>query len=480
MTDLRAGPRLAAPTMDPPRPRWSNGKVTTSTITSLSLGRGHAASPPAPAVPQLVVALACDRPQAPSSRHLLDGLDEIVLGRGERMVHRDGRRLVLRLPDPRMSSDHGRLVRERGAWVIDDPRSKNGVVVNGAPTRKAVLGDGDVVELGHTFCLFRVAPAAPGPADLEAGDGDDPALVTFNGELAVALARLVRVAATDVPVVITGDTGTGKELVARAVHRGSGRRGPFVAINCGALPETLVEAELFGARKGAFSGATHDRPGLVRAADHGTLFLDEIAELRPPSQAALLRVLQEREVLPLGDTAPVPVDVRVVAASHRRLEQQVADGEFRDDLYARLNGYAIELPPLRGRREDLGLLVRALLARRPGGDRATLAPAAARLLFAYPWPHNVRELEKTIASALALAPDRPIGPDDLPGAVRRGAVTPPIATPDDDDALRARLVALLAEHQGNVAAVARAMGKERMQIHRWAKRLGIDLSARHR
>ncbi len=454
-----------------------------ATITSLSLGRGHGATTAAPAVPQLIVALACDRPHAPPSRHLLDGIDEVVFGRGERAVERDvaARRLVLRLPDARMSSDHGRLVRARGAWTLDDPRSKNGVVVNGAPTRAAVLGDGDVLELGHTFCLFRVAPAADGPPDVDADAlaVPDPALTTFNGELATAFARLARVATTDVPVLIAGDTGTGKELVARAVHHGSARTGPFVAVNCGALPESLVEGELFGARKGAFSGATHDRPGLIRAADHGTLFLDEIAELRPPSQAALLRVLQEREVLPLGDTAPVPVDVRIVAATHRRLDQRVADGAFRDDLYARLNGYAIELPPLRARREDLGLLLRALLARRPGGAQATISPAAARLLFAYAWPHNVRELEKTVASALALAADRPIGVDDLPPAVRRGVVAPP-PPPEDDDALRARLVALLAEHQGNVAAVARALGKERMQIHRWAKRLGIDLATRHR
>ena len=453
--------------------------MASATITSLSLGRGGGASPSAPAVPQLVIALYCDRPMTAPSRHLLDGLDQVDFGRGDAAVVRDAaaRRLVIRLPDPRMSTDHGRLVRERGAWTVDDPRSKNGVVVNGAPTRRQVLGDGDVVELGHTFCLFRVAPAAPGPADLDADAmADDPALATFSGDLATGFARLTQIAATDVPVLVLGETGTGKELVARAVHRRSARRGPFVAVNCGALPETLVEAELFGARRGAFSGATHDRVGLVRAADHGTLFLDEIAELRGASQAALLRVLQEREVLPLGETAPVPVDVRVVAATHQRLAARIADGDFRDDLFARLNGYAIELPPLRARREDLGLLVRALVRRRPGGERATLSAAAARLLFAYAWPHNVRELEALLADV-----ERVFGHDHaLTVAVVENLGRFHEHQQRLDDALRAQLVALLAEHHGNVAAVARAMGKERMQIHRWAKRLGLDLATRRR
>ncbi|MCE9576501.1 MAG: sigma 54-interacting transcriptional regulator [Deltaproteobacteria bacterium] len=450
------------------------------------MGRGTNAEAPMP-VPQLVLSMRCDQPTAAPSRHRLDGLDEVRFGRGPALVERDvrARRLTIRLPDPRMSSDHGRLVREGDTWVLDDPASKNGCVWNGTLTRRELLGDGDVLELGHTFFLMRVASPAPGAPDLDALAlaPAAPELVTFAGGLAESYARLARVGPTDVPVLIVGETGTGKELVARAVHTLSGRRGPFVAVNCGALPETLVEAELFGARKGAFSGATGDRPGLVRGADGGTLFLDEIAELRASSQAAFLRVLQEHEVLPLGETRAIKVDVRFCAATHRHLDDMVKAGGFRDDLYARLYGYTIELPPLRARREDLGLLVRALLLRRPGGERATFTPAAVRLLFAHDWPHNVRELEKTLAAAVALADGRAIDVGDLGDLARRVATARPVATTaplTGDDALRARLRALLETHQGNIAAVARAIGKDRMQIHRWARRLAIDLDAYRR
>jgi transcriptional regulator with AAA-type ATPase domain len=460
--------------------RWSNRlSVPSSTITSVSMGRGPTHEAPVP-VSELVLSMCCDRPMTAPSRHVLTGLDEVRFGRGDAKMTRDARRLTLRIPDPRMSSDHGRLVRDGAAWRLDDPSSKNGCILNGELTRTEVLGDGDVLELGHTFFLFRLAAAAPGAPDLDADALTPPApdLATFAGGLAESYARLARVADTDVPVLVFGETGTGKELVARAVHALSARKGPFVAVNCGALPETLVEAELFGAKRGAFSGATADRPGLVRGADGGTLFLDEIAELRASSQAAFLRVLQEREVMPLGDTRAQKVDVRFVAATHRKLDDLVQSGGFRRDLYARLFGFTIELPPLRARREDLGLLVRALLARRPGGVSASFTPAAARMLHAYDWPLNVRELEKVLASAVALAKGRAIDVADLPDVVRTPPAPSSAATSSSgDDALKAKLVALLETHRGNIAAVARAVGKDRMQVHRWVRRFAIDLDA---
>jgi transcriptional regulator of acetoin/glycerol metabolism len=451
------------------------GSLST-TISSMSVGREATEDS---AVEQLVLSLRCDRPQAPPSRYLLRGLEEVRFGRGEPMCERRGNTLTLRIDDPRMSSDHGRLVRRGEAWHIEDPSSKNGCVVNGALTRSGVIGDHDTLELGHTFFVFRVATAVAGPPDLSATALASPApeLATFAGDLAASYVRLEKVAPTDVPVLVFGETGTGKELAARAVHTLSQRKGPFVALNCGALPETLVEAELFGAKRGAFSGAQADRLGLVRSADGGTLFLDEIGELRPSSQAALLRVLQEREVMPLGDTRAVKVDVRFCAATHRQLEDMVDSGAFRRDLYSRLFGFTLDLPPLRERREDLGLLIRALLARRDGGDRASFTPAAARVLHQYDWPHNVRELERVLSTSVALADGRPIDVMDLPEPVRRGPTRAPAPPPQDSTPLRGELVALLEQHKGNVAAVARALGKDRTQIHRWVRRFALDLDS---
>ena len=445
------------------------------------MGRGRVAEAPV-AEAQLILSLHCDHPTWPPSRHLLAGLDEVRFRRGATGWERRAKVLELSIDDPRMSTAHGRLVRRGDAWHLDDPGSKNGCILNGALVRAGILGDQDVLELGHTVLLLRLAPAIPAPLDLGADELAPPTadLATFSGALADAYARLARIAATDVPVLVFGETGTGKELVAQALHTLSRRKGPFVAVNCGALPETLVEAELFGAKRGAFSGATSDRPGLVRGADGGTLFLDEIAELRPSSQAALLRVLQEREVLSIGDTRAVKVDVRFCAATHRDLEEMVERGTFRRDLYSRLFGFTIDMPPLRHRREDLGLVIRALLARRPGGASASFTPGAARLLYAYHYPHNVRELERSLASAVALAEGRAIDVADLPEALRRGPPRPAPAAAQgasDDDRLREELRALLVTHKGNVAAVARVFGKDRMQIHRWVRRFEFDLES---
>jgi sigma-54 dependent transcriptional regulator, acetoin dehydrogenase operon transcriptional activator AcoR len=283
-----------------------------------------------------------------------------------------------------------------------------------------------------------------------------------------------------VSVLISGESGTGKELVARALHRASRRSGPFIAVNCGSLPSTLLEAELFGYRRGAFSGATEDRLGLVRAADRGTLFLDEIGDLAMPSQVALLRVLQEKEVLPLGTTRPVKVDLRVASATHRDLHALVEKGQFRADLHARLGGYKITLPRLADRREDLGLIISAVIRRRVSDpDRTTITCRAARALFLHTWPLNIRELEKCLTTAAALAGHRAIDTGHLPDEIRsveaRMSSTPPVELGPEDAERRAKLLSLLRAHDGNVAQVAAAMGKAPMQIHRWIKRYAIDL-----
>jgi len=432
------------------------------------------------ASPYLVVALECERPLAAPVRLSLAEVDACAIGRGDdRTWSRgdDGGRPTLRLalPDGWMSSRHALLLRGEGGWLLRDDGSKNGTFLNGAAISEAALADGDLVEAGSTCFLFRdrARRAARDPADLVAGSARHPALTTLNPELARQLAALVPLAGSSVPIVLAGATGTGKELTARAVHDLSGRSGAFVALNCGALPESLIEAELFGARKGAYSGASEDRPGLVRAAHRGTLFLDEIAELPPPSQVKLLRVLQEEEVLPLGATVPVPVDLRVVAASHASLPALIEAGRFRADLYARLAGATVALPTLWERREDIGLLAAAILQRAVGeaAHAIRFEREAARALFLHRWPLNVRELEQALRAALALAgSDRRIGPAHLPEGMRGG-----VAAGDPD--LRNQLVRLLAAHSGNISAVARAMGKARVQVRRWCKRYGLDPDA---
>jgi transcriptional regulator with GAF, ATPase, and Fis domain len=456
------------------------------TVTDVLAGRRDA-RPPSRRQPVLYVALRAGAPLEPPSRHLLDGIDVVAFGRGPRAAVRDTheglRRLSLRVPDPLVSSDHGRLLRAHGQWLIDDPRSKNGVVVGGRPTRLATVPLGEVFELGHTLFLLDAAEIAPDArADLSAEDLHAPAegLATLDPALEREVAALVQVAAAGVPVLLCGDTGTGKELFARALHELSGRRGAFVAVNCGGLAPNLVEAELFGHKKGAFTGATADRPGYLRAADGGTLFLDEVAELPLPAQAALLRALQQHEVVPVGESRPEPVDLRLCAATHRDLAALVATGAFREDLYARVLGVTLRLPPLRERRGDLGLLVGALLPRVPGGARARFTPAAAYALLRHDYPLNVRELERGLAAAVALSGGEPIGlahlPEVMAGVPAAESSAPPPPGGDDPE-LRATLVPLLARHEGNVAAVARELGKHREQVHRWVRRLGVDVAS---
>jgi DNA-binding NtrC family response regulator len=281
-----------------------------------------------------------------------------------------------------------------------------------------------------------------------------------------------------VPVLVRGETGTGKELVARAVHEVSGRRGGFVPVNCGALPRNLIESELFGHRRGAFSGANEDREGLIRHAHQGTLFLDEIAELPPDSQIALLRFLQEGEVRPVGASTTVKVDVRVIAATHQDVKQRLGDGRFRSDLYGRISGFELTLPPLRDRREDLGLLIAAILTRVcPDPSQISLNKSVARALFRYAWPQNIRELENALRAAVGLSDGGELRLEHLPGAVREQEPTaggPLLST--KDRALREQLIELLRDSAGNISAVARAMQRAPVQIRRWCNRLQIDVT----
>jgi DNA-binding NtrC family response regulator len=433
------------------------------------------------------VVLHCDAPLSGAARHDLSDIDLVTLGRGAARAARrrwegDRRALELHLPDSTISTSHARLVRGPEGWDLEDAGSRNGTLLNGDRIRRAALHDGDLIEVGSILLRFRAAlRGASGAADLDSTDLAPPApgFATLLPELAEQLAALARVARSQVSVLLLGETGSGKEVLARAVHALSERPGPLVVVNCGGLTASLLESQLFGHVKGAFTGTTRDEPGFVRSADHGTLFLDEVGDLPLPAQAAVLRALEEREVVPVGTTRPVKVDLRVLAATHRPLEQMALRGEFRADLLGRLSGYRHALLPLRERREDFGLIVGDLLRRRdlPAGD-VRLRAGSGRRLVRYDWPLNIRELAQALAVAGVLAEDgviefvkREEAPSGGTTAARATAPTEPASGPE---VLRQHLVALLEKHQGKVSKVAHDMGKARMQIHRWMQRFGIN------
>jgi DNA-binding NtrC family response regulator len=387
-------------------------------------------------------------------------------------VTRSGHVLAIACDDPRASTRHAAMRASFGRWVLEDLGSKNGTFVDGERVTRHTLEDGDLIEIGHTAWWFRELAATAPARDAQIDDLTRP-FVTLHAPLEADLDRAIDAVTARVPVLVTGETGSGKERFVSALHARSRRPGALIAVNCAALPASLVEAELFGHRKGAFSGANDDRAGYIRAADRGTLFLDEIGDMPAAAQTALLRVLAERAVTPVGDEVPIPVDVAIVSATHRDLATRVAAGELRADLLARIRGVTITIPPLRERREDIGLFVSRALARVDPGAR--LSPEAGRRLLLAPWPLNVRELDNTVVVAALRAKDRPIAVTDLDNVP---AVAPPPAPAQlcaDDAELRGRLVAALAEHRGNISAVARELGRDRKQIHRWIARFAIDV-----
>jgi len=456
--------------------------VTDSIDKTLSYADATTTHPGKIRAPYLILAVHAKNPLAPSARLFLSDVDRVSVGRGKgRGYHRstgeDGTTLRVDVVDNWMSSSHATISQEGERWVLRDDSSKNGTLVGGKRATEHVLADGDQFVAGHTvFVFYREGQrdvGAPSELELDGSRSDVAPLSTLSPSLAQDFQDVARIAISHVPVLLFGETGTGKEVTARAIHDMSRRAGPFVAINCGALPDNLIESELFGYRKGAFSGASEDRKGLIRAANGGTLFLDEIAELPESSQIKLLRVLQEESVLPLGATESVSVDLRVIAATHQDLSERIEAEQFREDLYARLQGFEFVLPALRERRQDLGFLIAALLSRH-GHTGVELDIGAATALLAYDWPRNVRELEQALNTAVALAAGEPVTVEHLPRNLREAAADTSRETSGKDDQLRASLVAALQQHSGNVSAVARELGKARVQIRRWCKRFDID------
>lgn len=350
-----------------------------------------------------------------------------------------------------------------------------------AATRRGVFGfmpkpfDGQAL-LEQVEGALRASGA--GAHGVLADDDWHAGLITQSPVMQDLLAQARMVAAGDASVFIQGESGTGKELLARAIHRASPRRDkPFVAINCGAIPEALLESELFGHTKGSFTGATQDYKGLFQAAHQGTLFLDEIGDMPLSLQVKLLRVLQERQVRPVGSTRSVPVDVRLISATHRDLEQEMEAGNFRGDLFYRLNVVALELPPLAWRREDIPLLVNhflGVLAEKYGKTVQGVSAEAMELLVGAPWPGNVRQLLNVVEQAVALATTSVVSAALIQKALRdKPCRVPPLAE------ARARfereyLVQLLKITNGNVTQAALLAQRNRTEFYRLLRRHRLD------
>jgi transcriptional regulator with PAS, ATPase and Fis domain len=470
--------------------------MSTVLTRTLSLPLPPSGESELPRVAQLFCVVDSGSPLRPASRHALDGIDEVKLIRAARRGHQRshtarGGQLILGIPDPCMSAEHACISRVVGEYQLRDLGSKNGSLINGGPVQSARLRDSDVIQIGQTFLIFRagIPLSDTEPRDyMISAEQTIAGMNTVNPVLSGQFNDLGRIARTDISVAILGETGTGKELVAHAIHDMSLRTGNFVPINCGALPKDLASSELFGYLKGAFTGATADKLGLIASAHQGTLFLDEIGDLPLEQQVVLLRVLQDRSVTPIGGVTPRKVDFRLVVATHRDIPAALEAGTFREDLWTRASGFVLQLPPLRERREDLGLILGAVLARQgASASNIALRGDATHALLQHGWKGNIRELEQCMKSAMTLCDDGTVTLAALQKSLRAEPAAPPAPDPDSDPDVLDRdpaealdeqrqdqLRKLLERTSGNLSEVARLMGKGRTQIQRWIKRYGID------
>ncbi len=402
----------------------------------------------------------------------------VCLTRGRSLRFGRGEDQDVRLDDPRTSRAHIVLEFEAGRVIVHDLGSSNGTWLGARRVEgSAPLLPGTLVRIGNTRVIpvppdSTVRPETHGPIVGDTRVGSD---VVAVDPATVALFALVRrLAASDLPVLVQGETGTGKEVVARTLHRYSPRaNGPFVAVNCATLPEALAESELFGHERGAFTGALSRKVGMFEAAHGGVLVLDEVGELSANNQARLLRALQERAVQRIGSTRPVPVDVRVVCATNRDLAVEIARGRFREDLYFRLNGVTVTVPPLRERPRDV-----LPLARQMAGERGTFTFSEdfVEAIQRYEWPGNVRELQNAVDCAVALTSGSELKASHLPTALQGFARGNDESSPlrsKMDDIERSAIVSALAEHGGNQSQAARTLGISRRALIYKMERHGL-------
>ncbi len=416
---------------------------------------------------------------------------KLTLGRGEDCE--------VELPGTETSRHHAEIVRQNGDLVIRDLGSTNGIYVNGRKVAQAPLVLGDLLRLGEWIAV--VVELDRQSADPNPFRRMSPGLLV-GPALGWVLEPAQRAAKSDLPVVVQGETGTGKECVARAIHDWSGRAGPFIGVNCAALPESLAEAELFGHRKGAFTGAEQANLGHFRAAEGGTLLLDEVTDLPLSLQAKLLRVLEQKEVMPLGESRPVPVDVRVIAAAQEPLDRAAAQERFRIDLYARLDGLTVVLPPLRERRDEVPFLFSEFLNEYSAGHTPAVEARLIEQLCLYDLPFNVRELNLLAKRLLVLhGHEATLRRDHLPERILAACASPspspvgqvvaveqtastagsaPVAAsdPQSEAEIVEQLLSALRQHRGVVARAAAAVGISRQRAYRLMEAYGgVDLDA---
>ena len=408
--------------------------------------------------------IAVVRGQAPAVVELARGQD-ISLGRS--------RTSSLVIEDGAASRLHATLRWEGGQTVsLTDHGSRNGTLADGRPvTGTATLVSGSEIAIGAVVLVVSVPPMAP-TSERPPGPIEEDTLVAFDPVMIAVIDIADRAARSDVTVLLEGETGVGKELVARRIHAKSRRReAPFVATNCGSIPEALAESTLFGHERGAFTGASQERAGLFEAANRGTLFLDEVGELSLHVQTRLLRVLEEGSLLRVGSTEPMPIDVRIVAATNRDLSERVRAGAFRQDLLYRIDVLRITVPPLRSRPDDLIPLATRFLREHARGRRVSLSDEAVAALRAHDWPGNVRELRNVIERAVTVASGDRIGPDDLFGAERPGrggALRSQVS-----DVERDAIVEALELSSGNQTRAAERLGISRRALIYKMERLGL-------
>ncbi len=429
---------------------------------------------------------------------------EVRLGLRELRIGRS-READLLLPDPSISRLHARIFRVGDRYFLQDS-SRNGTFVGEKKISRVPLENGQAFRMGPYTIHFRrkdgpVCPSGdpptevPGASDASAPPavpraaeppepppGENFGLVGRSPSIRKLIGTLRRVGTSDLPVLIEGETGAGKELASKGIHEASVRRNrPFVVVNCGAISPHLIESELFGHEKGAFTGATAQRRGAFEIAHGGTLFLDEIGELPLPLQPKLLRVLEQKEIKRVGGNETIPVDVRIIAATNRNLRDDMAKKLFRDDLYFRIGAIALAVPPLRARPEDIPVIARHFLedlSTSTGRPCPRLTDASLAVLLSHAWPGNVRELRNAIQRAVVMSDNQEIQADDF-GFLRAAEIPPDAAPPDDpglsrwEQAERGNILAELARHSWNKTKTARELGIAKSTLFEKLKKFGI-------